>query len=421
MLHHWYLKFHQLTQGLQSPELRYLLLVVGLFLVPRLLQRFKLPSAVTCFVIGALSSIGFHILHGDPTIELLGVLGIVALFLFAGMEVDLDELRSSALTLSGHLLIQSLLLVLAAGAFWYFGYLDVRAAILVGLAIVTPSTGFILDSLHSFGLTLDQRTRVKSRAIAAELLALGVLFFAVQSKDETRLLVSGAVLIVMTLALPRLFHMFVQLVLPHAPNSEFAFLVIVALVCAAITRHLGVYYLVGAFMVGITARRLGGSLPIVSSRELTRSVELFASFFIPFYFFKAGLHLAREDFSYRSIGLGILLLVVVAPIRVMLTSLPKLSALRQSIVGATRVGLSMVPTLVFTLVLANILREQFGISRVLYGALVVYAVATTLVPGFLLGAKPDFDAPRTHSLASTLEPASNQCSSDTVQSNESLP
>jgi hypothetical protein len=54
----------------------------------------------------------------------------------------------------------------------------------------------------------------------------------------------------------------------------------------------------------------------------------------------------------------------------------------------------MLPTLVFTLVLAGILRDQFGLAPELYGALVIYTMLNTILPGIVLRAPPPvFDAP----------------------------
>jgi Kef-type K+ transport system membrane component KefB len=72
-----------------SEELQYLLVVVGLFLVPRVLQRFRIPSAITCVVLGAVLGMGFGLFHHDSVVPLLATLGIVALFLLAGLEVDI--------------------------------------------------------------------------------------------------------------------------------------------------------------------------------------------------------------------------------------------------------------------------------------------------------------------------------------------
>lgn len=65
-----------------SKEIQYALLIFGLFIIPRALQRFRLPSAITSVGLGALLSIGFHLFHDDSTINPLATLGIVSMFLF---------------------------------------------------------------------------------------------------------------------------------------------------------------------------------------------------------------------------------------------------------------------------------------------------------------------------------------------------
>lgn len=378
----------------ESDEFRYLLLIVGLFIVPRALQRFRLPSAVTCVAIGAFTGMGLHALHDDTTVPLLGSLGIISMFLFAGLEVDFSDLQKGKRILAQHLLIQAISLVFATFVLEHLLGLGWRSSILVALALGTPSTGFILDSLPSFGLPQDQAFWVKSKAIAVELVALIVLFVTVQSGSALELGVSAGVLIGMILLLPPVFRMFATRILPWAPKSEFAFLLIVALVCAAITRHLGVYYLVGAFVVGVTAQRFRKVLPGVASDRLLHAVELFASFFIPFYFFKAGLHLSPEDFSPLALGFGVLAVLVAVPLRVGLVAIHRALALKVPMRTAAKVGASLVPTLVFTIVIANILRDRFDLPPHLYGALIVYTLLNTVIPGFVLGTPtPEFDAP----------------------------
>lgn len=377
-----------------SPEIQYMLLVLGLFIVPRALQRFRLPSAVTCVVIGAMLNICFHLYHNDSTIKLLATLGIVAMFLFAGLEVDFDELRRGRRILIQHVAVQLVLLGLSTAAVFYIFALEVRPALLFSLALFTPSTGFILDSLHTFGLSPEERFWVKSKAIASELVALAVLFFTIQSTDVGTLSISAAALAAMVLLLPPIFRVFARVIAPFAPKTEFTFLVIIALLCAFITRQLGVYYLVGAFVVGLTAVRLRKDLPELSSEKLLGGVELFASFFIPFYFFKAGLHLEPEHFSLRSIAIAAALLVIVLPVRVLRVAGHRRLALREPWLISARIGAAVIPTLVFTIVIAEILQERFSLSPELFGALIVFTLANTLLPGFVLRAPTlDFETP----------------------------
>ncbi len=371
-----------------SDELQYLLVVVGLFIVPRVLQRLRIPSAITSVGLGALLGMGFGLFHADGVMPLLSTLGIVSLFLFAGLEVELGELRRGLAVTLGHLALQSVLLGLGT---WFLGAqfgLGWRSALLMALAILTPSTGFILDSLASFGLSEQQRFWVKTKAISSELLALGALFVVVQSTSATDLAVSTAALTAVVVVLPWVFQGFATLILPYAPKSEFAFLVILALICAYVTRHLGVYYLVGAFVVGVTAVRLRKRLPELASERLLVGIELFASFFIPFYFFKAGLHLEPRYFTLEALLLGLAFVVVAVPLRVGTVALYRKLALREPLRDGGRVGLSLVPTLVFSLVLAEILRDRYALPPQLFGALVVFALVNTALPGLILRSAP---------------------------------
>jgi Kef-type K+ transport system membrane component KefB len=369
-----------------SVELQYLLVVLGLFIVPRLLQRLRIPTAITCVVIGAVLGLGFGLFHTDTAVPLLATLGIVSLFLFAGLEVDFEELKRGLSVTLGHIAVQLVLLLIGTLSVSRLFALSWRPSVLLTLAVLTPSTGFILDSLSGFGLTPAQQFWVKTKAISTELVALGALFLVVQTTSAQALAVSSAALLAMVAVLPWVFEFFAARVLPYAPKSEFAFLLILALACAYLTRHLGVYYLVGAFVVGVTAVRLRKRLPALASERLLIGIELFASFFIPFYFFKAGLHLERAMFAWRTVLVGLGLVVVAVPLRVGSVALYRSLALDEPLREGARVGLSLVPTLVFTLVLADILRARYGLPQHLFGALVVFALVNTVLPGLILRA-----------------------------------
>lgn len=377
-----------------SSELQYMLVLLGLFVVPRALQRARIPSAITCVALGAALGMGAHLFAQDRVIPLLSTFGIVSLFLFAGLEVDFNELRKGARVVSEHLAVQLVLLAATSFAALRLFGIEARAAVLLALALLTPSTGFILDSLEGFGLSADHRFWVKSKAIATEIVALTALFVTVKSSNGASLALSSAALLAMVAALPVAFQLFARWVLPYAPRSEFSFLVIVAVFCALLTRRLGVYYLVGAFVVGVTAVRLRARLPMLASERLVVGIELFATFFIPFYFFKAGLHLHAGDFTPVSVGIGLAFLAVMTPLRLLSVVLHRGISLREPSKQSYRVGMSLVPTLVFNIVLADILKERFALASHLYGALIVYALGTTLLPGFALRVPaPEFDTP----------------------------
>ena len=73
----------------------YLAVVFGLLVIPRALQRFRLPAPLTCFAFGIIVAGFFKPLINDSVISYLSTLGIAALFLFAGLEVDLPSFDGS--------------------------------------------------------------------------------------------------------------------------------------------------------------------------------------------------------------------------------------------------------------------------------------------------------------------------------------
>ena len=115
----------------------YLTLIFGLLVLPRWLQRFKLPAPITSLALG----IGAMLLWGDrthdPVVVLLSTIGISSLFLFAGLEVDPAELRKGVRQLATHLVIRVVTLAAAAWLAWRYAGLQWQAAALVGFAVFT--------------------------------------------------------------------------------------------------------------------------------------------------------------------------------------------------------------------------------------------------------------------------------------------
>ena len=372
-------------------ELVYLLLIFGLLVVPRWLQRFKLPAPITSLALG----IGAMLLWGDrtndPVVVLLSTIGISSLFLFAGLEVDPAELRKGFRQLATHLAIRIATLAGVAWLAWRFADLQWQAAALVALALLTPSTGFILDTLERLGLDEEERFWVTSKAIAGELLALAALFFLLQADDAMQLAASTSAMIALVVGLPLLFMALGRWVVPHARGSEFSLLVMVGLVGAFVTYKLGVYYLVGAFIAGLAARLLQTRMPTLASDDNLHALRLFATFFVPFYFFHAGTGISREALSWQALGLGIAITLVVVPLRIGIVWLQRRALFGRRDGSNLRVAVALAPTLVFTLVLANILHARFGLPDVLFGALILYTVLNTLLPSLVFQQPFDID------------------------------
>jgi Kef-type K+ transport system membrane component KefB len=166
----------------------------------------------------------------------------------------------------------------------------------------------------------------------------------------------------------------------------------VAVACALVTRKLGVYYLVGAFVVGMAAQRFRTALPSLASVRMLGAVEAFATLFVPFYFFHAGLALSRDAFSWTSLAIGLAFVVTILPLQLLLVSGHRRLRFGERLNAGIRIGLPMLPTTVFTLVIVEILRDTFEVSPYVRGALVIYAIVNTMVPSlFLRKPMPEFE------------------------------
>ncbi len=81
---------------------------------------------------------------------------------------------------------------------------------------------------------------------------------------------------------------------------------------------------------------------------------------------------------------GLCLLGAMVPLRIGATARHRKVSLGEPLPDGWRVGVSLVPTLVFTLVTAEILRDLFAVDAWLFGGLVIDTIGNTLVPGFVL-------------------------------------
>ena len=372
-------------------EVAYLILIFGLVVIPRLLQRLRIPAPLSSFGLGMITALFFAGAGDGQTLPLLATLGISSLFLFAGLEIEVSDLGRGKWPLLGHLAVRAAILVaVMAVAMRYFGFAW-QAAALLGLALLTPSTGFILDTLPALGLGEQERYWVRIKAVTGEIFALLVLFVVLQSGSLQTLAWSSAALATMIVGLPLIFLLLGRVVAPYARGSEFSMLLMVGVIAASLTYQLGVYYLVGAFLAGFVARLLNSRLPLLASDENLHAVRMFASFFVPFYFFHRGMNVPTGALTLQALAIGLGLTALVLPGRVGIVWLQRRLIKGETTQGSLRVASALAPTLIFTMVLATILRERFGIGDAVYGGLLIYAAASTFLPSIVLARPVGFD------------------------------
>ncbi len=364
-------------------EIHLLILISALFIIPKLLERANIPSPISCLIIGIVLATSIPLLAGDKTIGILATLGICSLFMFAGLEVDFEEISKYGKLIIVHLVIFLLLLV---GCVWLvrsFTELGLRDATLFSLALITPSAGFILESLDYSKLSTDQKFWIKSKAIATEIAAIVLMFLLLQSETPTHLAIGSFLLIALVVALPFLLLFFAKIILPYAPGSELSFFVILAVVVGNITKSIGAYYLVGAFIVGIAIRSLHLRFAKMEFEKALSAIKLFSSFFIPFYFFKAGTNIQWNILSFEAFGIAIGLIVIVLPVRLGSMVLSRRLLHFENLKISGPISLSLIPTLIFGLVIADILYTRYALPNSLFGALVIYTLVVSIAPRLL--------------------------------------
>lgn len=376
-----------------SPEALALFGVVGVHLVPKLLQRVRIPPPVTALGLGALANMLVPTLAHDATLGLLSTIGIAALFLFAGLEIDPEVLGARpALLVSG--LVAHALAITAATLFGTFGlHLDLAPAMLLALGVATPSAGFIMDGLAGLKATPVERHGIRDTALVAELLALVIFFTVTQSESPFRFAISVFSLAILVALVPLVLRLLVRFVVPYAPNSEFPLLVLTAIIGAYATRKLDLYYLLGAFVVGMVARRLRIEAPTLASDKNLSAIELFAGFFAPFYFARAGMELDRATLSFAAIGLAAVLLVFAVPARIGIVGVSRHLSTGEPLRRSLRISAGMTPTFVFSLVMASVIADRHPQAAWVQGALYLFAVGTAFIPGAYLGRDPQTSEP----------------------------
>lgn len=132
-------------------------------------------------------------------------------------------------------------------------------------------------------------------------------------------------------------------------------------------------------------------MPRLASDQNLHAVRLFATFFVPFYFFNAGTKVPEGAVSWEALLMGLALTALVLPFRIGTIWLQRRFMFGEDHRSSLRVSVALAPTLIFTLVLAGILRDRFALSDTLFGALLLYATLNTILPSLVFRSPFDVD------------------------------
>lgn len=365
-----------------SQDLEYILIFSLILILPKLLLRLKIPSGVTAVIVGMSFNYFDHDLVGNQLFKFLALIGITSLFLFAGLEVDSKELKERKSYLSKYLIKFSVVITLLAIFFIFTFDHSWKIGFLIALGVFTPSAGFILSSLHAYDISQDDESWIKSKAISKEIVSITILFIVLQVGDVFNFLGTIVFFTVCYLILPQIIALFFRFIQPYAPNTETSFLVTLSLIMGVVTKELGTYYIVGAFMVGLIGNRFLNKIGTeINEESLLNSLSSFFSVFLPFYFFHVGLSIDYTQFTEKVMILSLAGFFIFTPLRMFLIHFGFFKFDKEEDKSDYyKVSLSLMPTLVFGLIVAKlIITEAPEHSEVGY-ALVVYTILTSILP-----------------------------------------
>lgn len=377
-------------------EYRYIIVLFCVLLLPKILLRYRIPTAITALSLGALCSIFLGWFEGSQVILLLSRLGITSLFLFAGMEIDLDVLKGESKPLLSSVTQFMLLILVSAFITMKVVDLSYQVSLIIAIALFTPSAGFILNSLKNYELNDKEIFWIKLKAISKEIAAVLALFIALKLDNIESFFITIGVIIGMFLILNPLFKFYLNYIAPSAGKSELSFLIIIAFACGILTKKLGTHYLVGGFIVGIVAGQFKHFNEGKDAQRIEDSLQAFFSIFIPFYFFKSGLLITKEFFHLNGLWKGLGLITLLIPLRILSIILSIKFFLPEFWRERKQIAVALTPNLIFGLVIIDILKARFNLETSLLSALLIYTLVASILPAFFLkkSATVEYDSSR---------------------------
>jgi Kef-type K+ transport system membrane component KefB/mannitol/fructose-specific phosphotransferase system IIA component (Ntr-type) len=269
-------------------------IAMAIFLAaPLLFERMRVPGIIGLIVAGAVvGPNGLGVLARDPTIVLLGTVGLLYLVFLAGLELDLNrfaEYRQRSIIFGAISFVFPMALATAVMPLLGFG---LAASVLIG-SIIGSHTLLAYPLVSRLGLLKNTAvTTVVGGTLVTDTLALTVLAVIAGSIGGDSgagffLRLFGALAIyaaVVLIGVPRLGRWFFRNTPGQAP-AEFIFLMVVLFAAAHLAHLAGAQPIIGAFLAGLTLNRL-----IPNQGPLMNRVRFVGNaLFIPFFLLSVGM------------------------------------------------------------------------------------------------------------------------------------
>src|SRR5215471_12140868 len=268
--------------------------------VTGLLPWLPVPGAVLQVIAGIIvgpSVLGWARI--DPPVQVLASLGLGMLLFLAGLEIDVDRLRSPLSRLAGIAFgVSAALGLFCAFLFWAAG--QAAQPFLLAIILMSTSTGLLLPLLKDAGeATTEFGQLVMTAAAIAEIVPILLLslFFSAASKTTADQLVSLAIflalLVLIGLALTRVRRLhrldrLLDYLEERSGQLRVRAALTLALACGVLAYRFGFASILGAFAAGLLVRLIEISGHDPDPQFQTKLEGIGFGFLIPIFFITTG-------------------------------------------------------------------------------------------------------------------------------------
>ena len=366
--------------------MNFLLLMTILFIVPKLFQKFRIPSATTEILLGiSLGIIAQDFFYEMEFIDVLASLGIISFFIYSGIEIDMRFINRNRSMLLECLAIKLLVLLVTIYAIAHLTTYDFRVASLIALALITPSAGFIIQNVREFKINKILKQGINANVILAEVMFIFLFIFFINLTNITKAVQVVFLISVWIFFLPRIIEFLYVKVLYKVIDIEFPLLFFIGLISAFFTDYLGLHFIVGAFIAGVFIENFLNNLEEDRKIDSVQKISLIDTFksisliFLPFYFFSIGLSV-NGYISLEILSIALLLFIVINGTRLVIHLIHRILRFQDTLKNSFLVSIMILPTVIFTIVVADILLREKIINPETFAILVLYGTFTTFLP-----------------------------------------
>ncbi|RUR86979.1 cation:proton antiporter [Chlorogloeopsis fritschii PCC 9212] len=273
----------------QSPIIAFTILILVIFTVPPIFERFRLPGLVGLLVAGVvLGQNGLNLLNSESeTIKLLSEIGKVYLMFVAGLEIDLEQFRKTRNRSIGFGTLTFLVPLITGifiGRLFNFSW---NASVLIG-SLLASHTLLAYPIVSRLGVVTNEAVTVTIGAtIFTDTGALLVLAICVgiHAGEFTALslvtLLAGLAIysIVVLFGFDWLGKEFFRRSGDEQGN-QFLFILLALFIASVGAQVIGVEKIVGAFLAGLAVNDVLGRSPVREKVEFVGSVLFIPCFFV---------------------------------------------------------------------------------------------------------------------------------------------